>query len=103
MEKIENLLEMLTVKPSNKVPKQCKVDGIKFCVERKDGGVTTWTDIYNRPAVEILKSVMESKDWIGGRILDADIHIYGADGKWFRESLNISQLQKALKESRKHK
>ena len=86
--------------PNAKRPKMCKPDGIKFCVERKDGAITTWTDIYDRPAVEILKSVIKDKNWKGGKLTDADIHTYAADGTWFREALDISPksaLQKVLK------
>jgi len=102
MKKVEGIerIEVFAYDPNQKRPKQCKVDGIKFCVERQDGAITTWTDIYDRPAVEILKNVIERKNWKGGKILNADIHLNGADGKWFRQALDISsksELQKALK------
>ena len=76
-----------------------KLDIIKFCVERKDGAITTWTDSYDRSAVEILKSIIEPKNWKGGKLLNADIRGYDINGNWFENAVDISvksKLQKAL-------
>jgi hypothetical protein len=68
-------------------------NGIKIVVERKDGGITTWTDDFKAPAQSIIDEVKEWKRWTGGKILSAEIRFIDHNGKFFAQQLDVKKLK----------
>jgi len=66
-----------------------KCTGIKLICERKDGSITTWQDVFDRPVEEIINKVKYDKQWMGGKFEEILLS-FGDGGGFFRVSLDIA-------------
>jgi hypothetical protein len=73
-----------------------KPTGFKIAVVRKDGEVTTWHDVFDRPAEDIIRSVVEFKQWEGGVVTDAYLE-FDNNGEYYKIYLDAKRLTKLLR------
>lgn len=72
-----------------------KPTGFKVVVERQDGAITTWHDIFDRKVERILLDVCAQKGWEKGTVIEAYIE-FDANGEYYKVYLDCTRLNKIL-------
>jgi len=64
--------------------------GIKFVCERADGEITTWHDVFEKSAEDVIRDVRHQKDWVGGKFLDIYLE-FNNKGEYYKVYLDIQR------------
>lgn len=72
-----------------------KPTGFKVVVERQDGAITTWHDVFDRKVEKILLDVRKQKGWENGTVQEAYLE-FDANGEYYKVHLDCARLTKVL-------
>lgn len=72
-----------------------KPTGFKVIVERQDGAITTWHDMFDRKVETILLDVRKQKGWENGTVKEAYLE-FDANGEYYKVFLDCARLNKVL-------
>lgn len=72
-----------------------KPTGIKVVVERQDGEITTWHDVFDRKVEAILLDVIKQKNWENGIVREAYLE-FDLNGEYYKVYLDPTRLNKVL-------
>lgn len=70
-----------------------KATGIKIIVEHESKEISTWHDVFETTAEEIINKVKHNKGWIGGKVLEAYIEFAGKTyNEYYKVYLDVNKF-----------
>jgi hypothetical protein len=68
-----------------------KAIGIKFVYELSNGDITTWHDVFETTANDIINKIKHQKGWIGGKFIEAYLE-FSNNGEYYKVYLDVNQF-----------